>query len=72
MAKKLVIELSEEATKKYLELTAANNKASMEKDIEVSGYTIMINNYIFEKSAELQLGSDELDLGDVSIELKDI
>ena len=71
MLKKLVIELSAQATEKYLNLAAKKTAAEIADDCEPSGTTILVDISAYGVRAYIQ-DKGRVDLGDAEIQWVDI
>ncbi|WP_194756646.1 hypothetical protein [Aliidiomarina indica] len=69
MAQRLKIVLSEEATKRYLELARATTEAEINADCEPSGASIQVEIWHLENAVWMQNGDRLVDIGVADVEL---
>ncbi|ALO34613.1 hypothetical protein CMT41_07695 [Colwellia sp. MT41] len=71
MKQKLVIELSEEATEKYLNWITAQTEAEVDADCEPSGALIMVELSSLGAEVYAQGNKKTIEFGDANVFLKD-
>jgi hypothetical protein len=74
MPQKLIIELTEEATQKYLAFASAKTEAEVNADCEPSGCTISVDigPEPFGSSAYANSGSEHIEFGEAKVKLVEV